>query len=407
MRIPDPLPPGRDAGPVQGPLGPQASAAFQAVLAKASELARSGRWEQAEDLLRQWPSEGPVPNAALDLLARIRAQQGRLFEAEALWTQASAADPGNERYKAALRRIARTRQSAGQRMPLAILALSLGILVGAVTVAFAARGRMSAVEARIDNLAAGQQSLSSRFNREVAEANVKSNEASAQAEQADVRIRSDLDGLLRTQADIAEEARREMAALGRDMASVTAALDQRSAEHAEAAARQDDALALFRSDLAAVSEAVHAMEKAAPKGPPGMRPDVPGITARTAGDSLILNFDEALFPEGRAELTPEGQACLDAVARELEADAGELAVLVVGYTDGKERPVRSSSYADPMDLAMGRAVAVVKHLMTNGRLSDATFSLAGMGRHMPPYPNDTELNRSRNRTVSLRIARKE
>jgi len=75
-------------------------------LAQAARLARRGAYDAAEALLGE-----PVVAASgsrldvLDLKARIRAQQGRWAEAEALWREALTLDPGNAQARAALARL--------------------------------------------------------------------------------------------------------------------------------------------------------------------------------------------------------------------------------------------------------------------------------------------------------------
>jgi len=76
------------------------------LVSNARALARAGKYSDAESTLSQLGPEDRASSGALDLLARIRAQQGRLREAEDLWTQLSTRDAGNEEYRAALRRIA-------------------------------------------------------------------------------------------------------------------------------------------------------------------------------------------------------------------------------------------------------------------------------------------------------------
>jgi len=78
----------------------------QVALAQAADLARRGHYAQAAGLLSEMAGRQPTPVAALDLLARIRAQEGRLDEARALWAQALEVEPGNAPAQAALRRIA-------------------------------------------------------------------------------------------------------------------------------------------------------------------------------------------------------------------------------------------------------------------------------------------------------------
>lgn len=72
------------------------------VAARAAALARAGHYEDAAELL---PADASRSASELDLLARIRIQQGRLAEAEALWTRARQLAPDDERIARALRRL--------------------------------------------------------------------------------------------------------------------------------------------------------------------------------------------------------------------------------------------------------------------------------------------------------------
>ncbi|HSL81269.1 MAG TPA: tetratricopeptide repeat protein, partial [Thermoanaerobaculia bacterium] len=101
-----------------------------AVVAGAAELARKGRYAEAEGFLRERLAAGKTEPAVLDLLARIAAQRGRLREAEEQWQRAASLDPGNESYRAGLRRLARL-QRRRVRWPWLALA-RLGVAVAAV-----------------------------------------------------------------------------------------------------------------------------------------------------------------------------------------------------------------------------------------------------------------------------------
>lgn len=67
-------------------------------LARATELAQSGRLPEAEAILTH---NGELPDNALelDLLARIAARQGRFDEARRRWNAAIKIEPGNEIYR--------------------------------------------------------------------------------------------------------------------------------------------------------------------------------------------------------------------------------------------------------------------------------------------------------------------
>jgi len=78
---------------------------FQALLSKATVLAGRGRYADAEKVLREVVTSGPDASTILDLIARIRAQQGRFSEATAMWKNALELNPENETYRAGIRRI--------------------------------------------------------------------------------------------------------------------------------------------------------------------------------------------------------------------------------------------------------------------------------------------------------------
>jgi tetratricopeptide (TPR) repeat protein len=67
-------------------------------LARATELAQSGRLLEAEAVLTH-NGELPANVHDLDLLARIAARQGRFDEARRRWNAAIQIEPGNEIYR--------------------------------------------------------------------------------------------------------------------------------------------------------------------------------------------------------------------------------------------------------------------------------------------------------------------
>lgn len=78
-------------------------------LARATELAQSGRLLEAEAVLVQ---NGELPHNAgeLDLMARIAARQGRFNEARRRWNAAIQIEPGNEIYRQCLERLTPARR---------------------------------------------------------------------------------------------------------------------------------------------------------------------------------------------------------------------------------------------------------------------------------------------------------
>jgi hypothetical protein len=161
--------------PQQAGIGdPDTALACQLVLSRAAQLARVGRHEDAAELLKSTRFPAALKAAAHDLMARVRAQQGRLSEAESYWLQALEADPDNRTYQAGLSRV---RSGGGLRIPnpasiglvLALLAVivltlilltrisSLGTGVGAELER--AEKNLQALRAEIEGLCKTQEDL--------------------------------------------------------------------------------------------------------------------------------------------------------------------------------------------------------------------------------------------------------
>jgi hypothetical protein len=101
-------------------------------LARATDLARQGRYYDSCFLLTDIV-KGPAPRVpALDLLARVRTQQGRLAEAKELWEMALALEPNNHQVRAALTRLDRAKDYSIWRRP---SSLPVTLVLIALTVA--------------------------------------------------------------------------------------------------------------------------------------------------------------------------------------------------------------------------------------------------------------------------------
>lgn len=95
--------------PEKKPLGTDQMAILalieQMAIAQATDLARSGRFTEAQTVLQEILRYEKVTPATLDLLARIHAQQGHWQEAEAAWTEALQLNPACKSYQAGIQRI--------------------------------------------------------------------------------------------------------------------------------------------------------------------------------------------------------------------------------------------------------------------------------------------------------------
>jgi flagellar motor protein MotB len=127
---------------------PEISAPVALVVAFAADLARRGRYVEAERLLLGLPNDVVTPSVP-DLLARVYAQQARYAEAEAQWTNAVQLDPSNEEYLACLKAAERLRSGApwhlGARWRLATAIALIAIVLFAILVKKQPRSQPSTV----------------------------------------------------------------------------------------------------------------------------------------------------------------------------------------------------------------------------------------------------------------------
>lgn len=79
-------------------------------LARATELAQSERFAEAEAVLREGGYE-PESAGELDLLARMAALQGNFDKARGLWNRALQLDPQNSNFQSCLRSLTPGRQA--------------------------------------------------------------------------------------------------------------------------------------------------------------------------------------------------------------------------------------------------------------------------------------------------------
>lgn len=100
---------------------------MQALLSRAAALARQGRYDSAELVLAGLPRDMPE---SIDLLARIRAQQGRMRDAAELWTKALRLDPSNVKFRDGLRKAEHNRWGRWTRL-VVVMAIAALLLLAA------------------------------------------------------------------------------------------------------------------------------------------------------------------------------------------------------------------------------------------------------------------------------------
>lgn len=126
---------------------------------------------------------------------------------------------------------------------------------------------------------------------------------------------------------------------------------------------------------------------------------------RMVGDRFVLQ-SEVLFATAKAELGPQGQASIRAVARSLSeivrtipADV-DWVLRVDGHTD--QRPIANEQFPSNWELSVARAVAVVRALADAGIPADR-LAAAGFGQHHPLDSVGTAEANRRNRRIEFKL----
>ena len=126
-----------------------------------------------------------------------------------------------------------------------------------------------------------------------------------------------------------------------------------------------------------------------------------GMVVTTEGSEKLVVFESGVFSSG-AKLSREGEAILSNIGRQLSQRANTVLVTVVGCTDNV--PVSGKGgYKSNEELGLMRAAAAQRILQSSSGLPSGAFKTVSYGAKWSPFPNDTAANRTRNRTVVLRV----
>jgi len=139
-----------------------------------------------------------------------------------------------------------------------------------------------------------------------------------------------------------------------------------------------------------------------PTNVPSLAFPLPGIRTRTTGDSILLIFDDGLFLHG-ACFRPDAKRRLEAVAQTLAQVSPPVRIEVIGCADDDRVFGRWTGKFEE-SLALERAAAVVDYFIELGLFTPKRLAALSSRATERPFPSDTIQNRSKNRTVVLRIS---
>ncbi len=131
--------------------------------------------------------------------------------------------------------------------------------------------------------------------------------------------------------------------------------------------------------------------------------DVPDIKViDEAGLARIQFGEKVLFESGDSELKASGVTALMGLASILVAIP--YTIVVEGHTDNV--PLRAGSrYSDNRELALARAMSVIRLLVDQGALAPEQMAAAAYGEYKPRSSNLTENGRQMNRRVEVLLSK--
>lgn len=135
---------------------------------------------------------------------------------------------------------------------------------------------------------------------------------------------------------------------------------------------------------------------------PDLALELPGIKMKTAGNAVLITFDDGLFLHGTT-FKPGAKSRLKAVVTALAQTPTPLRIEVIGCADD-DRAFKKWTARFEESLSLGRASAVVDYFIELGLLAPRSLAAVSSGGADRPFPSDTVQNRAKNRTAVLRIS---
>jgi chemotaxis protein MotB len=117
------------------------------------------------------------------------------------------------------------------------------------------------------------------------------------------------------------------------------------------------------------------------------------------GRMVIELANDVLFDSGQTTMKAEGQKAISDVAAVLRT-IDRRRFQVAGHTDNV--PITTAKYTSNWELSTERAVVVVRFLVTRGLKPDL-LSAAGYGEFDPIAPNDSPVNKAKNRRIEITL----
>jgi chemotaxis protein MotB len=126
-----------------------------------------------------------------------------------------------------------------------------------------------------------------------------------------------------------------------------------------------------------------------------------GVTVERRSHSIVVTLPERImFDSGLSQLKSSVWPLLKKVTV-LILDHPEVSIEIQGHTD--DRPISNRRYPSNWELSADRASQVAKALVQQG-MHPQRLSIKGFGEYRPLHPNDSDLNRLKNRRVEIQFS---
>ncbi|TDW15051.1 hypothetical protein [Kribbella kalugense] len=311
----------------------------QVALGRAAESARQGELDAAAALLVELDEAGEASPEVLDLLARIRAQQKRWDEADALWARVQESTPDDPAAAAGRKTVAAIRGHRRAARPI------LPLLAGATAIVVVAGAIVAGIAGGIVALA-------------------DSNEPTAQP------VGQPTPGTTAEPSSVPTSG---------PSSAATSGAEGRAAELARRLAvleaRRLAAAAAMASKLDVIQRQVAGS----------------GVVVQRQPSAVRVVFTDGVFTAG-TDLSPTGQAALDALGKRLPGL--KATITVTGYSV----VVPGGSGSGGSQTALLRARAATQELSTTSGLPLTAFTMQSGDQAHPPYRTDAQ-----NRTVTVTL----
>lgn len=133
----------------------------------------------------------------------------------------------------------------------------------------------------------------------------------------------------------------------------------------------------------------------------GMEKD---IEVSVYNKGLAVRFsDTVMFELGAAEISPEAFPLLRKIGSFISGKA--YSIRIEGHTDNL--PIHNEKFPSNWELSTARSVNVLRYFIEEEGISHARLSAVGFGEFQPIFPNDSPVQRAKNRRVEIIIGERD